>query len=49
MKKASLKDLRKMKEEGKILPTKEGVGGGPSLPENFWDDAIITIPNKGVE
>ena len=40
MKKASLSDLRKMKERGEIQPSVNA--GTPSdLPDNFWDDADL--------
>ena len=40
MKKASLSDLRKMKERGETQPP-ANAQVAPELPKDFWDDAIL--------
>lgn len=40
MKKASLSDLRKMKERGETKPS-FNAEAAPDLPKNFWDDAEL--------
>ena len=47
-KKASLSDLRKMKERGEIQPS-FNAETGPDLPDNFWDDADLVNHTKTKE
>ena len=40
MKRASLSDLRKMKEQGELRPS-HTAEPAPNLPKGFWDDAAL--------
>lgn len=47
-KKASLSDLRKMKERGEMSPSANAETGS-DLPGNFWDDAVLVNHTKTKE
>jgi len=44
IKRASLAEIRKMKDEGKLAPP--GPGFAEELPEAFWDEAELVLMNE---
>ncbi len=43
--KASLSDIRKMKNNGELYPS-TGFGEGEALPTHFWADATLVKPKQ---